>query len=328
MRAPNNRIAPDCSGSLEMALKNCRILVTGASGFLGGRVASRLVSCVDQLFLLGRRESDFGRLGFDQKSVTILRSNDAEEVVNLVREAAPDIVFNCAGRVLTDHQISDVHDLVVSNIVLHASILEGLQRGPLQTMRMVSAGTYLEHGPEGQLEPNSLYSATKLACRPISEFYSQRKRLRFMVVKLPVMYGPTEHRPRLVNLLLNAARSGLVLDMSPGFQKLNLLYVEDAVDALVAAGNRCLDSDDSLIMEYFALSENTIDLHELVEIVEKITGNSLNINWGAVPYKQTEVMTPFVAGPLVPNWRPRTTICDGLSATLSGMLATETTAQQ
>ncbi len=285
------------------------ILITGASGFLGGALAERLRGTAPRICLLGRSRSDFGALGtgFD-----VLRADTPDEIVATVNSIAPTMVYNCAGRVLTDHRPCDVGDLIGSNVAFFAALLDGLSRS-VPVIRMVNVGTYLEHGPDGRVAPNSLYAATKQACYPIADFYSSRVPLRMMTVKPSVMYGPSEKRWRLINLLVAAARDGRELNMSPGAQRINVLHGDDAVNALLAAARLCLGEDTGLCGEYFALSDDTLTVRELAATVERIAGRSLKINWDAVPYKETEVMYPYVDGPRVPGWRAEIDLASGIS---------------
>jgi len=283
-----------------------RVLVTGASGFLGARVAHRLQHRVGALMLLGRTGSDFACQNLAVDASEWVRAETGEQIARAVHRFAPDLVIHCAGRVLTDHATTDLDDLIISNIGFHTALLEGLIQCDAEvgigTARLVCVGTYLEHGPAGTEQPNSLYSATKLACKPITAFYESRMKIRQMTVKLPVLYGRSDHRPRLVNLLFDAAKSGRPLDLSPGEQTLNLLHVEDAVDALLVAGRTVLGSADIAEKYCFAYGNETLTLHGLVARIEEITGKPISVNWGARPYKYTEVMSPFIEGNRLPDW--------------------------
>ena len=78
----------------------------------------------------------------------------------------------------------------------------------------------------------SLYAATKQALAVIVEYYVRVRGLDATTVTLFDTYGPGDVRPKLVPLLLRAARDGAPVDMSDGGQLIDLTYVDDVVAGL------------------------------------------------------------------------------------------------
>jgi len=52
----------------------------------------------------------------------------------------------------------------------------------------------------------------------------------------------------------------------------------------------------------------------LASVYENATSSKLNINWGARPYREREVMTPWENGVLVPGWTPKMDIVEGIKS--------------
>lgn len=280
-------------------------LVTGASGFLGGKLVQRLLADGrEDLALLTRSGSNLSNIpqaALDR--CRILPADGTTQIIEAVKSLAPEIVYHCAGRVLTDHESTDVDDIIQSNLGFTTGLLEGLGRS-VSIPRMVMLGTYLEHDASGADRPNSLYAATKLAMGPIETYYEQYHALRLVTIKPSLIYGPGERRPRLMKLLIATAVGGGRLQLSPGEQVLNFVHVDDVVSAILIAGARCAATTTPMRETYFALSKKSYSLRDTVTRIEEIVGRKLDVVWGAKPYKDSEVMMPYLQGKPVPGWTP------------------------
>ena len=102
--------------------------------------------------------------------------------------------------------------------------------------------------------------------------------------------------------------------MTPGEQQLDLVHVDDVVEAycrllaVTAADPARLHAG-----KQFALhAEKLVTLKELAGLFTRATGRSLNVHWGAKPYRAREIMTPWSGGQPLPGWRPRISLEEGL----------------
>lgn len=159
--------------------------------------------------------------------------------------------------------------------------------------------------------PVNLYAATKQAFIDIAKYYTEISDLRFCTLKLCDTYGPNDTRRKIVALLRYIADTGEALDMSSGEQYIDLVYIDDVINAFSML-MAMLDMEDNVKDEYFISSKTCIKLKELAMIYEKLVGKKININWGKKKYRQREVMIPWKAGCLLPNWIPMINIEKGL----------------
>jgi nucleoside-diphosphate-sugar epimerase len=260
-----------------------RALVTGATGFLGGHLARRLTGDGWTVHLLGRGE-------------------DAAEAV---RRARPDAVFHLASYFKAVHEPADVAPLIEANVAFGARLLEAMAGAGCG--RLVHAGTAWQHFEGRPYEPTSLYAATKQAFADLVRFYVAKGALRSVALKIYDTYGPADPRPKLMNQLKNAARSGARLELSAGEQYLDLVYVDDVVDAFVrAAGVEAADANFSVS------SGSPRRVRDVVELYARVAGRPINAVWGARPYRWREMLEPWSAGPPVPGWAPRVPLEEGI----------------
>ena len=290
-----------------------RILITGCTGFLGQELLLHLSKSAAEIFALVRPSSQTGTLQAVLPPARILEAaTTTSDILNAVSTAQPDLILHCAGRVLTDHRPDDMDDLLTSNILLFSALLEAMARQG--AIRMVNVGTYLENAEDGSLDPNSLYAASKRAALEILRYYQRTNPTQVITVKPSVIYGPNDPRLRLLRLLIAATVNKRELKLSPGHQLLDLVHVDDVISAMELAAQRIFNTqpDHSIVEEYFAVSGTPLSLRQLVAQVEAVTGSEINASWGAVPYKTSEVMSPYVQGPRVPGWHPVYSLTQGI----------------
>jgi nucleoside-diphosphate-sugar epimerase len=90
------------------------------------------------------------------------------------------------------------------------------------------------------------------------------------------------------------------------------VYIDDAVAAFVAAGERLLHGKASSKEEYAVSSGRPMPLKKIVKMYGAACGEEIKVRWGARPYREREVMTPWGSGTSVPGWRPRVPLEEGM----------------
>jgi len=237
-------------------------------------------------------------------------------MTSIVKSARPDIIFHLASWVLVQHQPADIERLIRSNITFGAQLVEGMLGAGAN--RLVNTGTSWQHFENQDYSPVCLYAATKQAFEAILQYYVETSSLRVATLKLNDTYGPDDPRPKLFKLLQRAAESIETLKMSPGEQRVDLVYIDDVVDAYLASATLLLQDGVDGQQTYAVSSGETIGLRELATVYESVAGVKLPIEWGGRPYRPREVMVPWNRGQPVPGWRPKTSLVEGIRKTVFG----------
>src|SRR5882762_10160302 len=101
-----------------------RALVTGATGFVGGHVARRLMKAGWNVHVLVRPSSDRRKLSVVQNSVDIhVHDGTTEGMLEIVRAADPHTIFHLAATGGAEHRLEDVVTLVQSNVFLGTQLV-------------------------------------------------------------------------------------------------------------------------------------------------------------------------------------------------------------
>jgi nucleoside-diphosphate-sugar epimerase len=273
-------------------------LVTGVTGFIGGKLAERLLRDGWTVHALLRESSSDE--GLPEGLRPHRHDGTVEGLTQIVREAGPDIVFHLASLYLADHRPDQVDALIESNVGFPAQLAEAMTAAG--AARLINTGTAWQHYRTDGYNPVNLYAATKQACMDLLQYYHDARGLSVITLKLFDTYGEGDKRRKLVQLLVDAALSGETLEMSPGEQVLDLTHVEDVAEAFLVASALLIGAAGPLNDQYLVSGER-LSVLDLAALVESSLNLTVSVNPGARPYRRREVMDPIAPqGRMLPDW--------------------------
>lgn len=284
------------------------IALTGATGFLGGRLARALLAAGHPVAALVRADSpNLARLPAGVTPVPY--AGACEPLIAPLRELGVEALIHAATCYRGEHAPADVGPIVDANLRFASEALEAACQAGAR--RLVNLGsTWQTYESEGY-RPVNLYAASKEAFERIIDYYVDAEGVAAVSLRLTDLYGPDDPRRKLLGLLLDLP-AGEALAMSPGEQQLDLLHVDDAV----AAVRRALELTTTPGQHacYAVVSGQPLTLRALVAEVSRARGLELAIDWGGRPYRRREVMRPALHLPALPGWQPTIPLATGLAA--------------
>jgi nucleoside-diphosphate-sugar epimerase len=286
-------------------------LITGATGFIGSHLAIALVKEGWDVHAIVRSASSLQPLqGIMNHIRTHVHDGSMDKMLKIIDAVSPSVVFHLASLFLASHRPADIRSLVESNILFGTYLVEAMAN--CGRAKLINTGTSWQHFENKEYSPVCLYAASKQAFEAILRFYVEAAGLRVITLKLFDTYGPNDKRPKLFSALRKASKNATQLPMSEGKQLIDLVYIDDVVSAFLAAARRH-ESDQVNGMQTYAVSSgNPISLRELVETYASIVRRPVNIDWGGKPYRPREVMIPWSNGDLLPGWRARVSLEEGI----------------
>ncbi len=293
-----------------------RVLVTGATGFIGSRLTRQLVADGTAVAIVARPSSSFDQLGDAANQVELLRHDGSTgQLSDFVKDFSPQVVFHLAANFIGVHTSDDVTPLVADNVAFTAQVCQAMLAANARCL--VAAGTVWQHAssPPGDPvpTPNSLYAATKQAAEDIIAYYAQTDALSSIVLKIYDSYGAGDPRPKFLNVLASAAATGKTLDATSGKQQLHLVHVDDIVAAFRHAGAMLMSGEVNGHHSYTLPSAEAVTLKSVVATWRKATGRPVDVAWGARPDRPGEIIVPW-EGPSLPGWRAKIPLKTGLKA--------------
>jgi nucleoside-diphosphate-sugar epimerase len=295
-----------------------RVLVTGATGFIGSRLTRSLIADGADVAIVARAKSSFDQLGDAANHVELLRHDGSSgQLSAFVAKFSPEIVFHLAANFIGVHSSDDVTPLVADNVGFTAQVCEAMVAAECQCL--VAAGTVWQHAksPPGEMAPtpNSLYAATKQAAEDIIAYYAQTGALSSVALKIYDSYGPGDPRPKFLNVLAAKAAAGETLEATSGNQQLHLVHVDDIVAAFRHAGATLASGEASGHNSYTLPSAEAVTLKAVVATWQEATGRTVDVAWGARPDRPGEIMVPW-EGARLPGWEPKIGLNTGFKALL------------
>jgi nucleoside-diphosphate-sugar epimerase len=302
-----------------------RVLITGATGFIGGLLAQRLAQAGAALWtgvLPGEAPERVAALPLHAERIAV-EMRDADSVRKVLAAAAPEVIFHLAAVGVSDRGVDPELVLAVNTGgVVH--LLEALRTTAGNgecAPRVVLVGTCYEYGANGSsdfdlcLDPFDFYAASKIAAWAFGRAYWRVCGLPVVTVRLFQVYGPGQPAHTLVPAAISAALAGRDFPMTLGEQQRDFVYVEDVVEGLLAAAL-------APGVEGQALDLGTGMAHALRQVVEQIwalAGGTGQVLAGALPYRRGEALA-LVANAAraaeLTGWRAHTDLEDGLRQTI------------
>lgn len=282
-----------------------KIFVTGVSGYIGSMLVEKLLELNHQVSGLIREESRVKQINNSCKLYEYKK--DIKSIRNALQEFKPDIIIHLASLFLQNHESEDINRLFESNILLNAYLYQSML--DVGVKKIINTGTSWEYYNQIN-KPVNLYAATKIASEKLLEYYIDVHNFKVINLKLFDSYGPKDKRKKLFYYLRNAVRSRDYFKISPGDQLLNLVYIDDTLSAYTLAIN---EIENGLNKNTFGVGGNKlITLKELVDCYSRVLGVPIPVLFGALNYRDREVMIPWQKFDVVPGWVPKMDLEEGI----------------
>lgn len=269
-----------------------RILITGATGFVGRNLYSYL-NTRHTLYALTRESSDSSVIAPDHSYVF---NGDIDHLKDYLVIEKIDGIIHLATMYVAEHESNQIRDMILSNVYLGTAVLDAASRAGVKWF--INIGTIWQNynSPDysDKYNPVNLYAATKQAFMTMAKFYTETTPIRFCTLKLCDTYGANDTRRKIMDLFKTIAESGETLDMSEGEQLIDIVHISVVTDAINTLINRISQPDKEILPEYVVTSGRQIPLRRLAQEYEERNNVKLNIKWGARPYRKREVMHPYI----------------------------------
>ena len=272
-----------------------KILLTGAMGFIGSHLLETLLEGKYNLVVLKKKNSPMWRVEHLTSKVKFFDVNEEYNLEKVFEENEIDCIIHLATFYKKIHNgKDDVKRMVESNILFPSLLLELAVK--FDVKYFVNTGTFFEYKLGGEekitedssLEPYNLYAATKISFENILKYYSRNHNIKGITLKLFAPYGEKDNEKLVVYLIKNLLSESKV-ELTPSEQKWNFTYVADIAGAYL----KTLDYIQNMERGYETFNIGSGEVHsikELVGVLEKISEQSLLVDWGAKPYLPNEIM--------------------------------------
>ncbi len=296
--------------------KNDAVLIVGGTGFIGRHLAAKCLELTPYVTCMALPEDKR-----DLKGAKILRA-DIRDRISLKKALSGkkyDHVFNLSGYIDHAPYFHGGKNVIESHFLGLMNLVECLDRKSLKSF--VTVGSSDEYGntkaPQRESmreSPISPYAFSKTASAYFINMLYNSEGFPGVVLRLFLVYGPGQDNKRFLPQVITGCLEDKVFKASKGIQLRDFCYIDDIVEALIAAAASKKVKGRVINIG----SGRPLFVKDVVKKVMSLTGGGRPV-FGAHPYKKNENMRLYadigLANSLL-KWKPRTDIDDGLRKTI------------
>jgi nucleoside-diphosphate-sugar epimerase len=287
-----------------------KILVTGASGYIGSNTCRALIRDGHELIGLLRENSSCALLDKYASETKVVRYQNYDELQNIVVQENVDAIVHLAANFSAADDYDSIGSLISDNITFATHLLHSAQK--LNLKHFIYACSSWQFNDNFEKKSHNLYAASKNAFSSILEYFANTQNLNIINLVLFDVYGPLDPRKKLFSSLARFADEKRVIELSPGEQVLDLIHIDDVSNAVVSAISYA-EKQPAILNKNFAVRTGLEhSLRDYLTYFNAISGNQIEFKFGAKDYRENEVMRPPNLTDYLPNWKAQITFEDGL----------------
>ena len=305
------------------------ILVTGASGFLGYHLTSRLLTrgydVTGTIRRAGMASADSRRRmkklesmnGSAKGKLLIARSEEFEALYNTFKRTPPEVCIHLAGKSWVRESVGYPELYEEANFRFTAALLEALRQNGCR--RVIFASSVMVYGKDAPLPyaephigtaPSSPYGASKLACEVLVNTYRQLHKLETVNLRLFSVYGPDLRPDCVPHLIATAIMKGQPFTVfGDGSSMRDYIEVEDVLNAIEAAMHAKPSFDALNIGSGYGAS-----LVDLIRMIEKAMGRRAELVYKPAVAGELHTAVPDITHAMNSlSWEPQVDIEQGIA---------------
>lgn len=289
-----------------------RVLVTGATGFIGWHLCEALMALNAEVHGLSRAASA-ENLVFGCKAWPV-NLTDFETVRRTISKVQPKVIYHLASLVTARQDLNLVLPMLQNNLVGAVHLLLATVGAGCERIVIVGSSEEITAGSSGET-PTSPYGVAKVAASMYARMFHRVYGLPVVVVRPFMAYGPRQEPTKLIPYTILSLLRDENPKLSSGKRVCDLVYILDVVRGLLTAG---IQPD---------LEGKTVDLQtgggttvqEVAKLLVDLSGSTARPVFGAVPDRIGErPQTPDRdASRRLLEWEPVRSLRDGLMETMT-----------
>jgi nucleoside-diphosphate-sugar epimerase len=306
-------------------VKGLRVLITGATGFIGSHLTRRLVDDGAQVHALTSTVSSVypQRLLDLREQITLHEGSlDDRSAMDAVADVTrPEYVFHLGAYTHVGKSWQRVDECVQVNVQGTVNLLQAL--APYGYRKFVYTGTSEIYGDvevpfreEGPVNPISPYSVSKYAGERYCRMFFQGRSWPIVMVRPFNAYGPSQSPDRVIPEIIVRALRGQRLAMTQGKQTREFNFVTDVADGFIRAA---LHGEPGRLYNIGGGQDAEVSMRDLASTLLKLMGDPITAELGALPERPTEIWRMYADSTRARTelgWAPQVTLEEGLRRTI------------
>lgn len=309
-------------------LKDKKILITGATGFVGANILHCLVKSDNEIHIILRETSNIWRIKDIINKNKVKKHccdlTDREKIKKIVSNIKPEIIFNLSVHGGYPFQ-KDSIKIINTNFIGTVNLLDACTDTGFDCF--INTGSSSEYGLKSKpmsendlLEPINEYGITKAAATLYCQAIGRRKNLPIFTLRLFSPYGYYEGPTRLIPYLIVSCLKGNDLNLVNPDAVRDFIFIEDLIKGyfmIVENKEGVLPGD---IFNIGSGEQHAVK--EIFEIIRKLTKYTKKPQWKKTENDNREIknlkiwIANISKSKKSLNWSPEYSIEKGLEETI------------
>jgi nucleoside-diphosphate-sugar epimerase len=299
---------------LSAAFRDTATLITGATGFIGTHLATRLCELGAEVHGVARSGPSARHERYRHHELDV---TDYAAVRRVIEEVKPRYVFHLASHVMGAPDLKHVIPAFQANLASSVHVLTACAEVGAGQGRVIVTGSLVEP-PPGELEtiPSSPYAAAKWAASSYARMFHALYGLPTNIARVFMVYGPAQRdASKLVPYVVRSILAGRTPLITSGQRLVDWVYVSDVVEGFLSIAATPGIEGQSVDLG----SGNLIATRDLVTRIAELMGGAVRPEFGALPDRPLEPLrrADIVRSLRQTGWRPVVPLEHGLRETIA-----------
>jgi UDP-glucuronate 4-epimerase len=322
-----------------------RVLVTGTAGFIGNRLAQRLLERGDEVIGVDNL-NDYYDVSLKQARLDLIKSHsgftevridiqDRDAMEQVFAKHKPHRVVNLAAQAGVRYSLINPHSYIDSNILGFTNILEGCRHNGVEHLVYASsssvygANTNMPFSVHHNVDhPLSLYAASKKANELMAHTYSHLYNIPTTGLRFFTVYGPWGRPDMALFLFTKNILAGKPIDVfNYGKHRRDFTYIDDIVEGVIRVLDKSAESNPNWTGDKPDCSTSTapyrlynignnqpVELMHYIEVLQDCLGKKAELN--LLPLQPGDVPDTYADVTDLVNdvgYKPDTTVEEGIA---------------
>lgn len=288
-----------------------KVLITGASGFIGQHLSKKLIEIGATVTGTSRHQkgSDTIVTGLHWWQGTF---ENPDFVRKVLKSFKPDYVFHLAGDVTAandqKHVLSTYNSLLTSTINLLAEAADG------GCEKIVITGSSTEPNLLNEV-PGSPYAAAKLGSVIYGKLFQKLYELPVVIVRPFMGYGPAQPKYKILPHVILSILQGIQPKLTSGKWEVDWIYIDDLVEGMLYASTTSKILPDPIDLGTGRLTS----VRQMVEKIVDLMETDIQPDFGAIPdrYSEKPRIADIETTRSLIGWQAKTNLDTGLANMVS-----------
>ena len=295
-----------------ISLENKKIVVTGASGFIGEHICSRLIGEGAEVYGVCRNQREIDATGITWRFGDLC---DLVFVTELLADVKPEIIFHLASHVVGHRELPAVQPTFHANLHGAVNLLTAATEIGCERLILVGSQEEPDLSESSHAVPSSPYAAAKWAASSYARMCHALYQTPVAIARVFMVYGPGQKDiKKLVPYTILSLLKGQAPNLTSGERPVDWIFVEDVADGLLAMAKA-----ENLEGKTVDLGSGSfVTVRQIVETIADLIDSESRPQFGSVATRAMEQVRKARSRETedLMGWHARTSITKGLEATI------------